>query len=299
MSRYFAKRDIVIGSICCFIAAAIGLQAVFAGGKPAGYQEGLKHYGNNEPAKAIKCFKDTLAAAFPEAASGEPKESEKVLLSRLDDEKTAALANYQLGLIYESQGKIDDAAIMLKNAATLIADKGAAYIGLKACKMCHIKQWKSWKKTKMAQAFETLKPTVRAEAKTRLKLDPQKDYTKDAKCLGCHTTGFGLPGGYKIAKQGDAKAVKRAKDNEGVTCEACHGPGSKFKAFHKETLSKKRQYTQDELYQLGQHKIDAKACTTCHNRRNPTVGADYHFDYEKYKAEDTHENVPLKYRAKQ
>ncbi len=68
---------------------------------------------------------------------------------------------------------------------------GYAYVGSNKCKKCHSKQHKSWKKTKMALALETLKPGAVAEIKTKYGLDPKKDYSTDAECLKCHTTGFG------------------------------------------------------------------------------------------------------------
>ena len=49
--------------------------------------------------------------------------------------------------------------------------------------MCHLKEWKSWSQTKMAQAFEQLKPGERTEAKKTAGLDPDKDYTQDETCL--------------------------------------------------------------------------------------------------------------------
>lgn len=312
MSRCLTKRSVVVGGICCLIAMIIGSQAGLGEGNPRGYEQALMHYERNETDKAIELFKEPLAATFTEPASakllqatelarnGKADEAEKMLLvSLLDDEATAARARYELGLIYERMGDTDKAATMFRDASTVIASKGASYVGIKRCKICHMKQYKTWKTTTMAMTFEVLKPGVRAEAKARLKFDPQKDYTRDVKCLECHTTGFGMPGGYKIPKAGDSNAAKRAKDNEGTTCEACHGPGSKYIAIHKDAMKKKRKYTLDELYQAGQCKVNVKSCTTCHNRRNPTNGSDYHFDYEKYKAEDTHENFPLRYRVKE
>jgi len=89
--------------------------------------------------------------------------------------------------------------------------------GPKACKKCHIKQYKSWEDTKMAQAFELLKPGERADAKKAAGLDPAKDYSADAKCVGCHVTGNGKPGGY--GSGGDDTVL------QGVACEMCHGGG--------------------------------------------------------------------------
>jgi len=165
-------------------------------------------------------------------------------------------------------------------------------VGGNTCKKCHIKVYNSWKKTKMAKAFDTLKPGEDAETKTKLKLDPKKDYTKDAACLECHTTGFDLPGGYKIGSE-------TAQNYEGVGCESCHGPGSKFIVIHKDAMMKKQKFTFDEVSKVGQHKPDAKSCTICHNLRNPTAGPDYHFDYEKYKTEDIHEHFPSKEKPKE
>ena len=233
------------------------------------------------------------------AGGGKVKEAEELLLSLFDDEATAARARYELGLIYESQGKLDAAATMFRNAHIVIANEGAVYVGISACKKCHLKLYRSWKKTKTAKSFDMLKPGVNAEIKTKLKFDPQKDYTKDASCLECHTTGFGLPGGYKIPESGDFKVAKRAKENSSITCEACHGPGSKYIPVLKNVMFKKQKYSQKELCDLGQFKVGAKVCTNCHNLRNPTSGSDYHFNFEEYKVKDTHEHFPLKYRKKE
>lgn len=311
MSICFAKRSVVVGGICCLIAMIIGVQAGLGEENLKGYEQGLMHYERNETDKAIEILKELLASTFTEPASGKlhqagelarngkVDEAEKMLLSLLDDEGTAARARYELGLIYESRGETDRAATVFRNASTVIANGGASYVGLKTCRRCHPKQHKTWKTTKMAKAFEVLKPRISSESKVKQKFGPQKDYTKDAKCLECHTTGFGMPGGYKIPESGDSKSAERARENEGTTCEACHGPGSKYIAIMKDAITKKRKYTLDKLYEAGHYKADVKSCTSCHNRRNPTSGSDYHFDYEKHKAEDMHKNFPLKYRLKE
>lgn len=291
MSSYFTKRNCVVIGICCFVTFAVAVAAE----RTTGYEEGLKHYENNEPAKAIELFKNSLATVLPESASGKTTKDEKALLLQLDDEKNAAFANYQLGLIYEAQGKLDEAATKYRNALVVANNGDARYVGSKKCKMCHSKSHKSWSKTKMAKTLDALKPGERVEAKIRLKFDPQKDYTQDPKCLECHTTGFGLPGGYPMP--GDTKSAGRAKVNAGVTCEGCHGPASNYIKFHKTIMTKKQPYTTDQLRQLGQPAADVKTCTPCHNRRNPTVGPDFIFDYKKSKGKDTHENLPLKYRT--
>jgi len=79
--------------------------------------------------------------------------------------------------------------------------EGQTYIGAKRCASCHFEAFLSWKQTAHAKAFEVLTPK----------------YQKDEKCLKCHTTALGEPTGYK-----DGVMVLA-----GVTCETCHGPGSK------------------------------------------------------------------------
>jgi hypothetical protein len=79
--------------------------------------------------------------------------------------------------------------------------EGQTYIGAKRCASCHFEPFLSWKKTAHANAFEVL----------------TAKYQKDEKCLKCHTTAFGEPTGYK---QGELVLA-------GVTCETCHGPGSR------------------------------------------------------------------------
>jgi hypothetical protein len=100
-----------------------------------------------------------------------------------------------------------------------------AYIGSNNCRKCHMKQYKSWAETKMAKAFEHLKPGVAAEAKQAAGLDPDKDYTSDAACLPCHTTGYGKEGGFVD--------IATTPDLAGVGCEMCHGAGGSYTASDK------------------------------------------------------------------
>jgi cytochrome c5 len=171
-----------------------------------------------------------------------------------------------------------------------------SYVGNKACKKCHINQFKSWEKTRMGKAFEILKPGNSKEAKEKFKIEVDKDFTKDEKCLKCHTTGFGKPGGYAIPDPADKKAVRTAKKFEGVGCEMCHGPGSEYSKVFKEIQKSKRKYKVEELYAIGLQKVGEEVCLTCHNEESPTINKGDKFDYEKRKEEGTHEHKPLKQR---
>ena len=143
----------------------------------------------------------------------------------------------------------------------------ADYVGGKKCKMCHMKQYKSWNSSKMAKAFENLKPGVAADAKTAAGLDPKKDYTADATCLGCHT-------------------VNGNADMPGVQCEACHGPGS---AYMKDMMTN-RNYKRADLEAKGLVVPNEASCKKCHNEKSPFYKG---FNYSEA-VKSTHEHFPLK-----
>lgn len=166
----------------------------------------------------------------------------------------------------------------------------AKYLGSKACLKCHFKQHLSWQKTKMAKAFETLKPGQALEAKQKAKLDPAKDYTQEAKCVACHVTGYGKPGGYPAlvdGKEWTAEEKARATLLQGVGCESCHGPGEKtspYKQDHKE-------YAWKDLLPLGAlHPVEA-TCRTCHNEQSPSY---VEFKFAEKVVKDLHEVVKMK-----
>ena len=114
------------------------------------------------------------------------------------------------------------AAMLAVLSGSVLADK---YEGRKKCSSCHKSQGESWGTTAHAKAMESLKPKTKAAAKTKAKLDPNKDYTQDKDCVGCHVDGFNREGGYTIAEP--------SKFLTGVGCESCHGPGSKYRGMHR------------------------------------------------------------------
>lgn len=171
----------------------------------------------------------------------------------------------------------------------------ATFAGADSCKKCHFKQHSSWKKTTMATSFEKLKPDAVADVKKKFNLDPKKDYTKDAKCLECHTTGYGKEGGYPAVVEGkdwteDEK--KRAAMFENVQCESCHGPGSLTNVYKKDN----EEYKKEEIMKRGMIEPNLKNCETCHNDKNPTYTKEKALDYEKAIKDPTkvHVHVELK-----
>ncbi len=160
-----------------------------------------------------------------------------------------------------------------------------AFVGSNNCKKCHIKEFKSWEETKMAQAFESLKPGVDVEVKQKLGLDPNTDYTKDEKCVSCHVTGWGKTGGFT--------SIDATPELAGVGCESCHGAGGTYIQDGYMTL-KNKEYKRAELVAVGLvEKVSEAQCSGCHNKDVPIP--DYKFDFAASKDKGTHEIFPLKY----
>jgi len=167
-----------------------------------------------------------------------------------------------------------------------------AFEGRKKCSSCHKAQAKSWRTTAHAGAMKSLKPGVRKKAKIRADLDPEKDYTKDKDCVGCHVDGFGEKGGYGISKP--------KKQLAAVGCESCHGGGRKYRGDHRKggqafeksgkTMARKR------LADRGQEFDFEEKCAACHLNYEgspwagakapytpftPDVHEKYTFDFDK------------------
>ena len=134
------------------------------------------------------------------------------------------------------------AAVFVISSLVMAQEKPKfTYVGDKACKMCHKAQHESWSATPHAKAFAALKPEEQAKPE----------------CTGCHTTG------------------KTAADSllVGVSCEACHGPGSEYK---KATIMSKAKFAADKTaamkvaVEAGLIMPTAELCVKCHKKEgNP------------------------------
>ena len=94
----------------------------------------------------------------------------------------------------------------------------------------------------------------------RLSLCLTGKYKTDAKCLKCHTTGYGQPTGYKDAK------------SEGLTdvgCESCHGPGSKHEEISKPFAQVKNLTKEQEEAVRGSIwlVLPKNVCLECHTTK--------------------------------
>ncbi|NIR47081.1 cytochrome C554, partial [candidate division KSB1 bacterium] len=146
----------------------------------------------------------------------------------------------------------------------------------KSCKPCHLTkksgaQFKIWEDGPHAKAFETLKtPEAKKVAK---EAGIEGDPASAKECVRCHVTAFGVDEKLKTS---------RLTMEEGVSCEACHGPGSEYKskkiieAIYKGEL---------DGAEYGLIEPTAEVCTQCHNEESPTFKG---FDYEKMAAKIAH-----------
>lgn len=146
------------------------------------------------------------------------------------------------------------------------------YIGAAKCKMCHNKaatgqQYKIWSEGPHANAMKSLSnEKSMAYAKENGIADP----TKEASCIKCHSTVGGT----------DENLHVGIKIDEGVSCESCHGPGSKYKS---NTIMK----DQAKSIENGLIIPDKKLCESCHNDENP-----FHkpFNFDEYVKKIAHPN---------
>jgi hypothetical protein len=109
---------------------------------------------------------------------------------------------------------------------------GRRYAGSAACAGCHQGAWRVFQKTKHAQAMSALARAGRDQ---------------DPTCVGCHSTGYLLPGG-------TADVHEAAHRLRNVGCESCHGPGLE----HLTSTDKKGTTTRQvaEITCLGCHTPD-------------------------------------------
>ena len=146
---------------------------------------------------------------------------------------------------------------------------GADYAGSNKCRMCHLPQYRTWQTTKHAKASEMLKATpdsTVAAIAAKLNVEMKGAAAENDACVSCHVTGFHLPGGYPAADSAKNVALQN------VTCEACHGPGSKHILA---PMAEKKK--------LINRRVTANMCMQCHT---PVMSPK--FNFEEYKKRGVH-----------
>ena len=138
-------------------------------------------------------------------------------------------------------------------------EKKPEYVGASKCKMCHNsaqkgQQYKKWNEAKHAQAYAVLASDEAKKTAAKLGItDPQKS----GKCLKCHSTAHAFT---------EKKLAAKVKVEEGISCESCHGPGSKYKS-----MSVMKSF--EKSVAAGMQNPE-KACVKCHNSDAPSWKTD-------------------------
>ncbi len=164
-----------------------------------------------------------------------------------DAEQVANLRRF-----YAELEQCDMAAADTPFAPRLPADlpPGFAVAGTDRCRACHPADAKLWSTSAHAHAWDSL-TTTGAHA------DPQ--------CQRCHTTGYGLPGGFV--------SLGRSPARQGVGCESCHGPSAAHAA--------------DPTQRTAHFSQAAGHCIACHDRENSPS-----FEYDAYWNKIRHGETP-------
>ncbi len=116
---------------------------------------------------------------------------------------------------------------------------GKTYVGSESCKSCHENEYKNFTAySKKSQSFGSVLRMKKKLTDAEIRI-----------CFGCHTTGYGKPGGF--LSEAETPHLKNAG------CEVCHGPGS----LHVTTRNPKD----------IQGKLTAKECGGCHDESRVTA----------------------------
>jgi len=128
------------------------------------------------------------------------------------------------------------------------------YVGSKVCMGCHSgadqgQQDVQWMRSRHAHAYWRLGSDWSLFlARLRPHYQDLEDPIADDRCLLCHVTG---------AQDPDALFETSYRPQEGIGCEACHGPGSKYATA--DVMAKREAFLAN-----GGRIPDAETCRTCH-----------------------------------
>lgn len=142
-------------------------------------------------------------------------------------------------------------AITASAASEPVVEDGG-YAGMDSCVECHPAINGSWPASAHGRAYRDLY---------------ERGEHRNPDCLGCHTTGFGEPGGF--VDPTDTSLLN-------VQCEACHGPMGRHV----------RQAQRPGLRPSGGRPVTEAVCRTCHDAANSP-----RFDHAEYLSRIAHPGV--------
>lgn len=149
---------------------------------------------------------------------------------------------------------------------TLDETVSAKYVGVAACVPCHNKPhagfamgpYGAWRDHFHSSALETLsRPYSKAFAKKRGIDDPVNDW----RCRKCHVTAYGVSADRLGAKY---------RDEDGVGCEACHGPGGEYLNKHFGPGVNEQELRAMGFRVYSDLNERDQMCRACHNELSPT-----------------------------
>jgi len=151
--------------------------------------------------------------------------------------------------------KLYTALVLVLFATSALMAQNFKYIGAPKCKMCHNKpakgeQYNIWLKGPHANAMKTLASEESKKIAAEMGIS---DPATDPACIKCHSTVGAV----------DKSLVASIKMDEGVSCESCHGPGSRYKGA---SIMKSREMSMKNGLILPTEEV----CKTCHNEESPT-----------------------------
>ncbi len=123
---------------------------------------------------------------------------------------------------------------------------GRRIAGTESCRECHTRDCEVWDASAHARAWKSLQDTG-------AHVDPE--------CQRCHTTGYGLPGGFV--------SVARSRNRTGVGCESCHG--------------RSQAHVDDPERRTTRFARADTSCIACHDHENSPE-----FEYDPYWAKVRH-----------
>jgi hypothetical protein len=136
-------------------------------------------------------------------------------------------------------------------AETLVSGPaGQKVAGNDRCRECHAEDSQLWDSSRHSHAWESLR-------RHGAHVDPA--------CQRCHTTGYGLPGGFE--------SLARSPESVNVGCESCHGPS--------------REHADDAEIRTARFARARDYCVECHDRENSPE-----FAYDAYWAQIRHGSSP-------
>ena len=127
----------------------------------------------------------------------------------------------------------------------------AKYVGNQVCKSCHPEAYRIWVAAKHARSYVMLGTMMAMKMGEGCEIQASSP-TRSAKCLTCHATAS------TVSKEYRAPGFHI---EEGVKCEACHGPGEKY-------IAEEIMRDKEAAMAAGLLIPTEKNCMTCHEPKS-------------------------------